>query len=657
MRSFTKIFFSIFIFSILIPQTSFADVTLPQIIGSNMVVQRNQEIKVWGWADKNEKVTVHFNDAVNSIRADKNGKWMIQFQAMKAGGPYTMKIRGKNIIDLENILIGDVWICSGQSNMEYSFESFPWAEEEAGTANFQGIRLFTVAHNVQFVPVEDIPEGDWQECNSETVLPFSAVAYFFGREVHKDQKIPIGLISTNWGGTDIETWISGEAISEIPEFSEKVEILNNIDPEEKRIEMEAEIREILDKYAADKPGIQDGEAVWASPDLDVKEWGEMELPGNWENKGLGGLDGIVWFRYEFYLEEGIEAGNEAILELGSIDDSDITWVNGRKVGGLEMAWDQDRIYQVNSEYLKKGKNIIAIRVEDTGGGGGFNGTPEQMRLLAGENIISLAGPWRFRISPVNLDLMVNNSVSPNSDPTLLYNGMIHPLLNYPVKGVTWYQGENNTGRAYQYRSLFPMMIEDWRAHWNQPDMTFLFVQLANYKDPPMEPRESDWAELREAQAMTLSLPNTGMAVAIDIGEADDIHPINKKDVGKRLALSALKLAYAKDIVYSGPMFREMSIDGQQAVLSFDHIGSGLLAKGRYGYLKGFAIAGEDKVFHWAKANIHEDQVLVYSDHVKHPVSVRYGWADNPDDVNLFNKEGLPASPFRTDDWQGITFQK
>ena len=298
--------------------------------------------------------------------------------------------------------------------------------------------------------------------------------------------------------------------------------------------------------------------------------------------------------------------------------------------------------------------MIAIRVEDIGGGGGLHGTPEQMRIVAGEDIISLAGTWRFRISPASHNLQLQNMVSPNSNPTLLFNGMINPLLNFPVRGVIWYQGESNAARAFQYRTLFPLMIEDWRKQWNQPDMPFFFVQLANFMKPPVQPVESSWAELREAQSMALALPNTGMAVAIDIGEADDVHPINKQDVGKRLAMSALKVVYGKDIVHSGPTFKELNIDGPHAIIEFENIGSGLICSDRYGYVKGFAIAGEDRVFHWAKAHISEDKVWIYSDNVKQPVAVRYGWADNPDDVNLYNKEGLPASPFRTDVWPGIT---
>jgi len=644
------------IFSILATQTTNAEVKIPYILSSNMVLQRNQDINVWGLADAKEKVTVHFNDAVKSIRADKDGKWLVTFPAMKAGGPYDMKIRGRNIIELNNILIGDVWICSGQSNMEWPLDRLPVAEEVSAIADNENIRLFMTPKNVQFTPADDILESEWQECNSETVLPFSAVAYFFGKMIQHEMNVPVGLLGTYWGGTNVETWISLDAISQDPDFADTAEKLKDFDAEKELEKIEASRKLILENYVADEPGIVEGNAVWADPGLDESAWAKMEIPGLWESSGLLGLDGVVWFRYKFELSKEI-AEKGISLELGAIDDSDQTWVNGAKVGETINMFDTDRVYNVPAELLKEGINVIAVRVEDTGGGGGFHGNSGKLKVVSDDFTLSLAGDWKFRVSPSKLAMDSDLPISPNSNPTLLFNGMIHPLLNYPVKGAIWYQGESNAGRAYKYRSLFPMMINDWRNQWNQPDMPFFFVQLANFMEPPVEPGESTWAELREAQSMTLSLPNTGMAVAIDIGEADNIHPVNKMDVGKRLALAAMKVAYGKDIEHSGPVFKEMHINGSQAMLSFDHAGSGLMCKDRYGYLKGFSIAGADRVFHWAKAHIKGDQVRVYSEKVKEPVAVRYGWADNPDDVNLYNKEGLPASPFRTDDWPGLTQRK
>lgn len=630
-----------------------AEVRLPHVIGSNMVLQRNQELRIWGWADRGEKVTVHFNEAVESTRAGKDGKWLITLPAMEAGGPCTMKVRGRNIIEMENILIGDVWVCSGQSNMEFNMAWFPWAADESARADFPEIRLFTVPKNVQLAPADEIPGGEWQECNPETVLPFSAVGYFFGRHIHQELDVPVGLLSTNWGGTIIETWTSGESIGQVPEFAERVAGLADWDAAAALEKKKAEMREIIDRYAADEPGIQDGRAVWAERGHDMEGWGSMELPQLWEGAGLPGLDGIVWFRLEIDLPAAV-ARRGISLELGPIDDSDWTWVNGHKVGETIQQYNGDRVYAVPGEYLNEGKNVIAVRVEDTGGGGGFRGSAEQMQVISEDFRVSLARVWRFRVSPAGLSLDTMNILGPNSHPTLLYNGMIHPLLNFRVKGAIWYQGESNASRAYQYRELFPLMIRDWRVKWEYPDMPFLFVQLANFMQAPEKPGESSWAELREAQAMALSLPHTGMAVTIDIGEADDIHPVNKQDVGKRLALAALKVAYGQDLVFSGPVYRDMIIAGEEAILSFEHVGGGLKARDRYGYLKGFSMAGEDRVFNWARAHIQGDKVFVRSQQVKRPAAVRYGWADNPDDVNLYNVEGLPASPFRTDDWPGVT---
>jgi sialate O-acetylesterase len=332
-------------------------------------------------------------------------------------------------------------------------------------------------------------------------------------------------------------------------------------------------------------------------------------------------------------------------------------VNGVEVGETLNQYNEARNYKLSGGVLRAGENTVAIRVEDTGGGGGLWGEPEELFLETGAGRLPLAGEWLFRVSSEGFKVNVQQALHPNSKPTLLYNGMIHPLLNYAVLGAIWYQGEANASRAYRYRTRFPNMIRDWRNKWNNPDMGFYFVQLANFMQPRPQPGDSEWAELREAQLMTLSLPKTGMAVAIDIGEADDIHPRNKQDVGKRLALAALRDTYGKDVVFSGPVFRSMEMDGSKAILEFDPMGSGLMVKDKYGYVKGFAMAGEDRVFHWAKGKRDGNRIILGAEEVEAPVAVRYGWADNPDDVNLYNQEGLPASPFRTDDWPGITANK
>lgn len=429
--------------------------------------------------------------------------------------------------------------------------------------------------------------------------------------------------------------------------------MKGYDPEKDLAKRKARMDSILKVFGADEMGIADGKAIWADPGLDDSHWMDMKLPTLWEDAGLNGLDGFVWFRKEIELPEEM-ASEGMILHLGQIDDSDITWINGIKVGEMQKKPSENRIYKVSPDILKPGRNVITVRVEDTGGGGGFKGMAEEMKVVNDNLEIPLAGIWKFRMSSSEINI---SSLEPNSFPALLFNGMIHPFINYSVKGAIWYQGEENTSRAYQYRTLFPLMIRDWRKQWNNPDMPFLFVQLANYMQPSSEPGESEWAELREAQLMTLHLPHTGMAVIIDIGEAGDIHPRNKQDVGKRLALAALKVAYKQDIVYSCPLFEKMTVSGNEVILEFNNVGGGLKAYDHYGYVKGFTIAGADRKFYWAKAYIDQNKVVVSSDKVAVPVAVRYGWADNPEDVNLYNAEGLPASPFRTDEWPGITVDK
>ena len=382
---------------------------------------------------------------------------------------------------------------------------------------------------------------------------------------------------------------------------------------------------------------------------DFKSWSEMELPDLWESKGLPNLDGIVWFQREFELERTDLLGGVEI-HLGPIDDSDITYVNGVEIGETIQKYNESRVYTPAKEVLKVGKNILVVRVEDTGGGGGIYGKPEDLFVKLDNKKIALSGTWKYKIGRGDFKV----ATGPNSMPALLYNAMINPLIPYGIKGVIWYQGESNAGRAYQYRATFPNMITNWREQWAQGDFPFFFVQLANFMAPVDEPEESAWAELREAQTMTLSLPNTGMATIIDIGEANDIHPKNKQDVGRRLALNALKVTYEKDMVYSGPSYKEMNIDGEGVIISYGNLGSGFYLKDKYGYVNGFTIAGEDKVFHWAQAQISGDSIIISSDKVSKPKAVRYGWANNPDDLNLYNLEGLPAVPFRTDDWPGIT---
>lgn len=620
-----------------------AAVTLPKIFTTNMILQRDKEVKIWGWADKGESVTVSFNGQKVKARAGKNGEWMTILKPMVYGGPYEMTIAGKkDVIHLKNILIGDVWICSGQSNMEWIIKNTNNAAKEIAESKYPQIRLFTVEQAMSFLPQKDIEGGEWLECNSKTIGDFSAVAYFFGRKLNKDLNIPIGLVNSSWGGTNVQTWISWDRMSKEPGY----ENVNFQQLEKEMADRKVKQQQFRESLANDK-GITE---KWYDPASATTGWKKIQLPQEWEATEIGNADGVIWFKKEFDLPESME-GKKVVLSLGPIDDDDETYLNGKLIGSMHI-WNADRMYPVDAGLLKKGKNTIVIKVTDTGGGGGLYGKDEQLYVEIDGTKISLAGDWSYKTSAVTTDFGINDA-GPNSFPSQLYNAMIAPVIQYAIKGGIWYQGESNAGEAYKYRTLFPEMINDWRNKWGY-EFPFFWVQLANYMKPDSKPVSSDWAELREAQTMTLSLSQTGQAVIIDIGEADDIHPRNKQDVGYRLALAAEKIAYGKDIVYSGPVFEAMKKEDNKIILNFTNTGSGLMAKDKYGYLRGFAIAGVDQKFTWAKALIEGNKIIVFNETISDPVAVRYAWADNPDDANLYNKEGLPASPFRTDTWKGVT---
>jgi len=622
-----------------------AEVTLPFILADNMVLQRDIPFNIWGWAKPGEKVTISVANQKITVKTGANGEWKAGFKPLSAGGPYEVTISGKNTLVLKNVMAGDVWVCGGQSNMEWPLsQSRNWMTDK-NTVDNPKIRLFYVPKNMSMKPLTNTKEARWELCNAESAASFSAIGYYFGKNLINQIDVPIGLINSNWGGTDIETWISLETMYLDKDYTAGIDKMKAVNLDELQKEAERKIKEWQNAIDNEDPGIV---SKWYAPEYNASGWSLMRLPQAWEGAGLPGLDGVVWFRKEFRLTAA-EAGKEVIISLGPIDDSDECYVNGKLIGKTENRYDFPRVYKITPGLLKEGINIICIKVIDTGGGGGLWGMDNQLYAEVNGDRKNLAGDWYYK---VGLNLPAPRDVSsPNSLPSLLYNGMINPLINFPIKGIIWYQGENNAGNYLKYRELFPAMIRDWRSKWNIGDFTFLFVQLANYMEPPQVPQQSSWAGLREAQTMTLSLPKTGMAVIIDIGEAKDIHPRNKDDVGYRLSLAALKIAYGKDLVYSGPIFKSMEISGDKAILEFDHVGSGLVAKDRYGYLKAFAIAGPDKKFVWAKAYIAPgNKVVVASDVVRNPVAVRYAWADNPDDANLYNLEGLPASPFRTDDW-------
>ncbi|ADB37131.1 sialate O-acetylesterase [Spirosoma linguale] len=632
---------------LLTAQTGFADVRLPNVFGSHMVLQRRKPVPVWGWADAGEKVTVTIASQTKTTKAGKDGKWRIALDPMEAGGPYQLLVKGKkNTVSFDDVLTGEVWICSGQSNMEWPLAAAANAKTEIPLANYPNIRQLLVKKDLSLTPKENI-EGSWSVCTPATAPQFTAVGYFFAKQLQKELNVPIGLINTSWGGTHSETWTSREAMNQHDELKLVAGKLPATD-EEVIKSGAARTQALLKTQQGGLPTATE-EQTWASATLNDSDWKTMNMPGDWEWGGLPTLDGVVWFRQEITIPEGSKL-QKVTLHMDSVDDNDSTFVNGQLVGSTKGRGV--RAYILPEGLLKPGRNVVAVRVTDTGGSGGLMGEPQKLNLSGDGLMIPLAGQWKYRVANV---FASSYKPGPNTYATQLFNAMLNPLIPYAIQGTIWYQGESNAGRAYQYRKTFPLMIQDWRQHWGY-DFPFLFVQLASFNAANGDSRRgSGWAELREAQTMTLQLPNTGMAVTSDIGERLDIHPKNKLDVGNRLAAEAMRVAYAKAGDASrGPMFDKMTVDGNRAVLTFRSVGSGLIAKDKYGYLKGFEVAGADQKFYYAKAEIQGNSVVVHADSVTAPVAVRYGWADDNGDVNLYNQENFPAVPFRTDTWKGIT---
>lgn len=638
-----KKIFSIILLACL-PFLSSAKIRLSQLICDHMVMQRNQPVNLWGWAKEGMTIQVMFqNQTYESIAAGTTGEWTVTLPAMPAGGPYVLTIKDEGeTLTIKDVWLGDVWICSGQSNMEWMVKGSNNAAKEIATTKDQKIRHFKVPKSYSFEPEATLAGGTWEVAAPETVGDFTAVGFFFARELRKHHDVAIGLINTSWGGSRIEPWMSGEALGYESPKETMLEMKREMDAETSTMRKAMEAR--LGHFPTEDMGMKGQDAIWAASDWDDGDWETMKLPGLWEGQGWDKLDGVVWFRKTIHLSEA-EANRGGTLHLGKIDDSDITWVNGQHVGAMESAWSSERIYPVAAEVLTAGANVITVRVEDSGYGGGFHGKSSGMYYEVGDEQKSLSTAWKYKIGKA----ILSTAQQHHHTPMLLYNKMIHPILNYPIKGALWYQGESNTGKedAIAYRQLFPAMIKDWRSRWNCGDFPFLFVQLANFGAKQTAPEESGWAVLRESQSQTLDLVNTGQAVIIDIGEAEDIHPQNKQDVGYRLALAARHFAHGEKLIYSGPVYQSMKIEGNKIRLHFSDRGSGLLAKNKE--LQGFAIAGKDQKYVWAKAEIDGETVLVWSDAVSNPVSVRYAWEDNPETANLYNKEGLPASPFRTDE--------
>jgi beta-xylosidase len=648
--------------ALVVPPSAGADVRLPALVGSHMVLQRDAPARVWGWAAPGEVVRVAVAAASRQATADSDGRWSLDLPPQPAGGPFTMTIAGRNTIRLEDVWLGEVWVASGQSNMEWPLAQAKGGPE-AAAAGCEGLRLFTVAKATSLQAKDDV-SGQWAACDASTAPGFSAVAFFFGRELNRALGVTVGLVHSSWGGTPAEAWTSRGALDGEPSLRPLVAdfdlALNDAEARKTfAARLEAWERANYHQDVANQ-GLANG---WAKSETGSEGWGRMDLPQTWEKAGLA-IDGAVWFRKAVEIPAAW-AGQDLRLSLGALDDFDTTCFDGEEVGrtGHETPgyWAVPRHYGVPGRLVKAGRAVVAVRVFDHYGNGGFAGVAPDLWIApagpAAEKL-PLAGPWEYRIERSLRPAMPDFATQPRypspdnpNSPTVLYGAMIAPLTPLSIRGAIWYQGESNASAAFQYRRLFPAMIRDWRRAWGRGDFPFLFVQLANYMARVAEPGDSQWAELREAQAMTLALAKTGMAVTIDIGESDDIHPRNKEDVGARLARWALADTYGRDVVKSGPLYRSSSVEGGAIRLRFEHAAGFATADGAPP--KGFAIAGADRKWRWAEARIDGETVVVSSPEVRPPIAVRYAWADNPE-ATLRNGAGLPASPFRTDDWPMLT---
>lgn len=640
---------ALLLITLLVGTSSQAQITLPKVFGDSMVLQRGVKIPVWGNASPGALIIGKLGNARATAKADQQGKWQLEFPVFKAGGPYVLEVvesgRPVSAIKLNGILIGDVWLASGQSNMEWQVQQAKDAGKEIANAHFPEIRFLVVEHSKQVKPQPDIFAGKWKVCDTASVKEFSAVAYYFARKIHHDQNIPVGIIQSTWGGTPIEAWTSREMLLTSPITKERTLSNDTLAPDREDF-IQDSLNMIKFWHLIYNPQ-NNADKIVPAAEYNDADWTSVEMPKLLKDFRPGYYEGVAWLRKKVILPDSFQQRNLTI-NLGHPEMNYSLYFNGQEI--CKNVWNANptHTYTIPAQLVKSGENTIAVRIAMLWGGGGLN-PADDIYITAGSSKVSLAGKWLYK---EDLETALPKILNYQYYPTVLFNTMINPLIPYGIKGFIWYQGESNAGAAYDYRTLFPMLIRDWRDRWQQGNLPFLFVQLANYMKTKPLPAESEWAELREAQALTLSQLNTGMACAIDIGEGNDIHPKNKQEVGRRLALVANKMVYKQEGITSGPMYKSYRTEGNRIRIGFTNIGAGLsLKEGKE--VKGFAIAGNDKQFHWAKAVIEGNEIVVYSDKVAAPVAVRYAWADNPE-CNLVNSAGLPAVPFRTDGWKGIT---
>jgi sialate O-acetylesterase len=664
MINFNKIIGLIFLTSLFLSCAKTSEVRLASLFQNHMVLQQKSSVTFWGWAEPNSDVSIYtsWNQEVKHAKTDKEGRFETTVKTLKAGGPYEVTIRSKNEIKLHNVMLGEVWVCSGQSNMEMPLKGFGLKDsiknsaQEILGAKYPNIRLFNIPREIALAPQTDV-KGVWKVCNTENAGDFSAVAFFFAKKLYQELNVPIGLIQTTWGGTPVESWMPIEDVKKIERFkgvfkdvAKEQQVVANYS---NWIESMAAFNFLNFSYQQMSDKLDTIAYMFKEFDEDDKNWDTHKLPKSFETQ-FEQIDAVVWYRREFvFNEDPHKEGYE--LFLGAIDDFDTTYLNGVKIGG-EEGWQVDRIYTIPEGLLKKGKNSIAVRVLDNAGGGGiYRDTPQIRRK--DKKVVGLGGMWKYKMvgcfeNPTTFRLFdtINNFrnrpklLFHYQSPTVLYNAMVAPLIPYTIKGAIWYQGENNVWNPKEYAISFPLMIKAWRTLWKQQEFPFYYVQIAPYRYDTKGPNSEEKAAiLREAQRLTMKLPNTGMVVTSDIGNLNNIHPENKQDVGERLAFWALNKNYKKEkLVYSGPLYKGIKVNGNSIIVSFKNIGGGLYCPDKT--LTYFEIAGEDGAYYPAKGIIKKNQVVVSSLEVKQPIHIRFGWK-NDAVPNLFNKEGLPAASF------------
>ena len=613
-------------------QTVFAQISLPYIFSDNMVLQRGQKMPVWGFSSPNETIKVAFKKQLKETKANEKGEWMVYLNQEKAGGPYLLTVSGKNKITFKNVLIGDVWLASGQSNMEWNLAATEGYDNELNQTKFPLIRHIKINKKINSLPQNNVTETHWDVANKQTIGDFSAVAYHFAKKMYQEKGVPVGIINSSWGGTVIESWIPREAFEQSPYFKEMISKMPKVDIEQLEQNNIAEKTILMESLTQEK--ISDFSANNFLTETSTSPKAEINVPQAWEEQGYKSLDGIIWVKKTIVLAEN-DVKKDATLYLGKIDDADTTFFNGKEVGGMKQ-WSDERIYTISKEFLKVGENTIAIKITDTGGGGGLWDNSEDIKLVTSDRTLPLKGKWKFGIEKIF------SAINQNEFPSLIYNSMIYPFIKTRISGVVWYQGESNVERAEEYEKTFPLLINSWREKFGK-NLPFYFVQLATFNNDGNSNEGCPWAELRDAQTQALSLKNTGMAVTTDVGNPTDIHPRNKKPVGERLANLALKNG-----IYS-PVLKSYTVKGDKIEVTLT--GKSMLIAKDQQSLRGFEIAGKDQVFYPATASIVNNKLVVTSDKVSNPTAVRYGWKADNSELNLFTKELLPVSPFRTDNFK------